>query len=279
MIAMKRILLGLGGTPLTGTAIRRAVDLAKRHEGSITGVTVLDQDRLARLGAVPLGAGHGAKMLLAQRRAVTSASISRAVAELRSQCDQAGIPHHVLREAGNPFTILTAESRLHDLSIFSLRSLFDYGVVDDPDDVLYRLLLRGVGPVLGIGPRSAPVQRVLVGWNGSPSAARALKHLILLRPWPDARIRLLSFHDARSEAPAEFCLDRAAELCTDHGLSVEVEERAGSPHRALLPLAEEWGADALVLGCSGRNLLLRKVVPDLTLRAIKGWNRSLFLSA
>ena len=42
---IKRILLGIGGTPYTSVAIQRAVELAKRFEAEITGVTVLDLDR------------------------------------------------------------------------------------------------------------------------------------------------------------------------------------------------------------------------------------------
>ena len=45
---IKRILLGIGGTPYTSVAIQRAVELAKRFEAEITGVTVLDLDRLRR---------------------------------------------------------------------------------------------------------------------------------------------------------------------------------------------------------------------------------------
>jgi nucleotide-binding universal stress UspA family protein len=39
---IKRILLGLGGTPFTDVAIERAVELAKIHGDLITGVTVVD---------------------------------------------------------------------------------------------------------------------------------------------------------------------------------------------------------------------------------------------
>ncbi len=39
---IKRILLGLGGTPYTSIAIRRAADLAKRFEAEVTSLTVID---------------------------------------------------------------------------------------------------------------------------------------------------------------------------------------------------------------------------------------------
>ena len=39
---IKRILLGLGGTPFTDVAIQRAVEVSKLHGALITGVTVVD---------------------------------------------------------------------------------------------------------------------------------------------------------------------------------------------------------------------------------------------
>jgi len=53
---IKRILLGLGGTQSTSVAVERAVKLAKQFEAEITGVTVVDFKRLAKIGLVPKGA-------------------------------------------------------------------------------------------------------------------------------------------------------------------------------------------------------------------------------
>ena len=53
---IKRILLGLGGTPFTDVAIQRAVELSKLHGALITGVTVVDTKSLKQVGPVPRGA-------------------------------------------------------------------------------------------------------------------------------------------------------------------------------------------------------------------------------
>jgi hypothetical protein len=49
---IKRTLLGIGGTPFTNVAIQRAVDLWKIHEAQLTAVTVVDEQRLGRVGPV-----------------------------------------------------------------------------------------------------------------------------------------------------------------------------------------------------------------------------------
>lgn len=45
---IKRILVGLGGTRFTPVAIKRAVELAEKHEAEITGVTAVDMLRIMK---------------------------------------------------------------------------------------------------------------------------------------------------------------------------------------------------------------------------------------
>ncbi len=47
---LKRILVGLGGTEYTISAIRQAVALAQVHDAQVTGVSVLDETRLRWTG-------------------------------------------------------------------------------------------------------------------------------------------------------------------------------------------------------------------------------------
>jgi nucleotide-binding universal stress UspA family protein len=75
---IKKILLGLGGTPYTSIAIQRAVELAKRFETEITGVPVVDVK-----GAT--------KEMAAQRVRVTKEKIEEAIGEFESSCAAGGI--------------------------------------------------------------------------------------------------------------------------------------------------------------------------------------------
>ena len=64
---MKRILVGLGGTEYTVTAISQAVALAVANDAEVTGVTILDKERLSHVGPVPIGGGHHAHELVDDR--------------------------------------------------------------------------------------------------------------------------------------------------------------------------------------------------------------------
>ena len=68
---IKRILVGLGGTPFTEVAIERAIEIAKAHGALITGVTVVDIKQLKQVGPVPPGGGIYAAKLREKRFAIT----------------------------------------------------------------------------------------------------------------------------------------------------------------------------------------------------------------
>ena len=60
---LKRILVGLGGTEYTVSAINQAVALAMAHDAEVTGVSIIDEGRLTLFGPVPIGGGHYAHEL------------------------------------------------------------------------------------------------------------------------------------------------------------------------------------------------------------------------
>ena len=77
---IKRILVGLAGTPYTDVAIQQAVELAKSHDAELTGVTVVDAKRLESIGLAPIGAEEMGIELREHRRQVTSEHVDDVIA-------------------------------------------------------------------------------------------------------------------------------------------------------------------------------------------------------
>ena len=115
---IKRILLGIGGTPFTSVAIQRAVELCKIHDAQLTAVTVVDEQRLSQVGAVPAGAGSAAVELREHRLAVTRERIEEAVEVLKTACEESDVQTIIHREQGKPFDLMVNYARYHDLSVF-----------------------------------------------------------------------------------------------------------------------------------------------------------------
>ena len=276
---IRRILVGLGGTSFTPVAIRRAVELAQIHEARVTAVTVVDAKRLDRVGPVPLGGATAAHELREHRWEVTTATIKKAIGEFEEACDAAGVKYSVRQERGDPFDLMLSCARYHDLMIFGLRSVFDYGILGDehyePSELLRRLITGGVRPMIATAERYRPVRRVLIAYSGSKESARVLKRFVQLRPWPDLLLRIVTFQDSRDQGK-QLC-EEAAEYCRDHGFEPEVEYCKGSPQAELLSKAAEWQADMLALSNSARSLLSRRVFGETAIHVIRNAGLPLFL--
>ena len=75
---IKRILVGLGGTPFTKVSTQCATELAGIHGAQTTGVTVVDLSKLGKVGPVPAGAGIYAQRMRERQARVTSEGIEAA---------------------------------------------------------------------------------------------------------------------------------------------------------------------------------------------------------
>jgi len=274
---IKRILLGLGGTPYTTVAIQRAVELAKRFEAEITGVTVVDIEGLSNVGLVPAGALHAAREMAKQRVRVTKEKIGEAISELESACAAAGIKFHIKQgERGDPFDFMISLARYHDLMIFGLRSIFEYDIsFEDPKDTLARLISAGVRPIIAVSETFRPIQKVMIAYSGSMASAKTMKRFVQMHLWPDVKVKIVTFQSA--EDKAHKLLYDASEYCRAHGFHVDAESNPGTPKDFLLPMATLWQADMIVLGNSARNLLVKQVLGENALHIIRNADRPLFL--
>lgn len=273
---IKRILVGLSGTPFALVATQRAVELAQLHGATLTGITIVDLEKLARVGPVPLGGAAYAHKLEDHRIRVTREQVEESVRVFETCCEKAGVRHSLIQETGNICDLVVAHSRYHDLLICGLRGLFDYGVVQEEMGILIRLIGEGVRPIIAVSQRFRPILRVLIAYNGSMESAKAMKRFIQLRPWPAVILKIVCCNKEENEA--RLLLDEAAHYCRDHGFHVEVEHFQGPAEEQLLPQAIAWQADLIVMGNSVRKVLFHRVVGTTTLHAIKNAEIPLFLS-
>lgn len=275
---IKRILLGLGGTPYTSVAIQRAVGLAKRFEAEITGVTVIDPGRLTKKELVQ------EEMIpsTVHRGILTRERIEEAISAFESACAAEGIKYHIKQEEKeSSFDLMISHARYHDLMIIGLRSIFEYNVsvvdlsIEEPKDTLARLISAGVRPIIAVSETFRPIQKVLIAYSGSMESAKTMKRFVQLRLWPDVRLKIVTFQSSEDKAHKLLC--DASEYCQAHGFHVEYESNPGSPKDYLLPMATLWQADMIVLGNSARNLLVKRVLGETALHIIRNADRPLFL--
>lgn len=168
----------------------------------------------------------------------------------------------------------------------------DLVVVGQPDpsgphphrEILEGALLGGGRPVLVIPPGWATPRigkRVVIGWDASREAARAL-HDGLLLAGPDARICLLTI-DAKPSGSGYGGgpgWDIGAHL-SRHGCEVNVRNEDGLSRAAadvILDVAADEEADLIILGGYRHPRFWQSVVPGVTRSVLKKTRRPVLLS-
>ncbi len=272
---IKAILVGLGDEKYARSATAHAIQLAKQHEAHLTGVTLFDPDCLD-MGPIPIGAGESARELREHREAQMREVLEHAVTHFQTSCKSAKIAHDVIRETGNAFSAIISASRYYDVIVCGLRNLFAHGVVDEPPNELVRLVEEGVRPLIAVGEDYREIKRVLIAYSGSTESAKTMKRFIEQRHWPDATLKIVTFDTDREAADTR--LAEARHYCELHGFKPEIEAVAESPSSSLLPYAQGWNADLIVLGNSAKRLLLRRIFGETALNIVGNADRPLFLS-
>lgn len=273
---IKRILVGLGDSEYATSAIKRATELALAHDAEVTGVSIVDVSRLSDVGPVPIGGAAYAASLRDHRLQVAREHVEKSLHEFERVCGSQGVRHRTLREESEPLSLMIGMARYYDLMVFGLRSLFEFDLVPDPHDALVRLVQAGVRPLIAVPKEFSPVNKVLISYSGSMESAKAMKRFVQMRLWPEAKLQVVTFEHPADVA--EQLVGDAADYCRAHGFEVEEAFVPKAPKNHLLPHATEWGADLIVIGNSGKNLLLRRIFGETALHAIRNSDRPLFLT-
>lgn len=275
---LKRILVGIAGTPALPAKIAASVDLAQKHGAEISAVSVVDVDRLSALGPVPIGAAKYAQNLREQRIARSHKLDEQALEKLETACAEAGVPMHALRAEGDPLEVLTSNWRYQDLCVLGVRGWFDYGVLPDVQNALLKLIAKGVRPILAVTEDMKPVRSAVIAYNGSPESAKAMKQFAQMSLWPGIEVQIVCVGGPKSGEPAETILQEAADYCRLHGLNPSVTQMEGEVADSLLEMAARSEAGVIVLGSSYRKILMRQRFGKNALQLIKTSPVPLFLS-
>ncbi|MBW3098820.1 universal stress protein [Pseudohoeflea coraliihabitans] len=175
-------------------------------------------------------------------------------AEFRAVCERGGISHEwraVRTAGGDSATSALGSARIADL-VVARQARDESG--DRPDINFHTLLFEGGAPVLVLGEDgrfAAPLRRVLIAWDGSREAARAVKDALPFLTAAEEVIVLIvdaeRLADIDRPTPGA---DLAASLAR-HGVNVQIET-VGRGERGVSQVISDrvkaHGVDLLVMG-------------------------------
>lgn len=254
---LKKILLVLDNGDSAEMARDHALQLAKKHKAEITGLALIDAAPLQEGEAMPMGTYSFRE---ARNARLEQSWLDNAQALLDAARGEAELQNVALTgmvgEDETPEAVLLKHAPLHDLLVVSTDS--HLGDAARLHDVrwLENYLQDPIRPLMlfTANTRSMlPGRCVLLAYDGSPCAARALQQFVFLGIGHDLPRLVLTNHEDPKEA--ERLAREGVAYLASHGLTAEPLALSvpGAHAEILMSECDTLGAALLVMGAFGHN--------------------------
>lgn len=264
---LRDILVHLDATGPGHARLALAADLARRHEAHLTGLFVVDIP-LPVIAAGDGSSGPALAELMDRMREDALAAAATVEAAFRDRLRRDGLAGEWRVAEGAAPALVTLHARYADLAVVGQ---------EDPESdqpsagaIVESVLFASGRPVLVVpyaGRFETLGRRVLIGWNASGEAARAVNDALpLIAAAETATVLAVDPRpgpDGHGEEPGA---DIARHLAR-HGVTVRVEHTSSGELAAgdvLLNRAAELPADLLVIGAYGHSRLRELVLGGVT---------------
>jgi len=266
---LKSILVGLDGSPSGTTAIELGIEWAKKFNALLVGLGIVDEVSIRTPEVEPLGSGYYKH----ERDEELVQKARQAVAQLLEQfgvrCAAANVSFNLLEESGSPADEILRESQRYDLVLFGHDTHFRFGMADRPDETPENVLKRGSRPVVIAPPKLDSGSTVVLAYDGSPHADRALQAFQASGLDLEEEVCIFST-DSDPQAAARQA-QRAAEFLRLHRINA-VADAVGpvdSVPQSIVAEVRRRNARLLVMGAYGHSLVREYLLGSTTAAVLK----------
>ncbi len=258
---IRSILVPLAEGPATDAAREHAFWLARKQGSRITAIAVID----IKAFEIPvLGTPDGfmpsvVTPPISESRSLVDELSSAARDRLErfaAECLARSIPCSTDSRTGIPAEIVSQEAVAHDIVVLSHHGYTQLPGSSNRADPFVSQVIRGsVRPVLVAGEglrEERAMRRILIAFDGSSNAARALTVAAELGSRPDVECTLLCV--AASDETGRECLLPAETYLCNHGVSSRQQVVIGSKaSEVICEIVEESKPDVLIMGAFGHS--------------------------
>lgn len=181
----KRILVVLDPGHDTKVATQYAIELAKAHDGEVTGLALVDRKRIneATQGG-GIGSMYYAEKLKTKLTDEVRSEAQKLLKEFIDEVEEAGAKHSDDHIAENEVVqAITDDMKTHDLLVAGHESHFYYADPERRTHALAGIVETSAAATLVVESEYRVVRRVLVAYDGGSAAARAVQKFAHLSPF------------------------------------------------------------------------------------------------
>ncbi len=249
---LKRILIGLDGSKYATSATEAGIQLAKAYNASLVGMAVIDLPGIEKhLGGAPVGAIHYAEKEKEHKLRDAMQKTQQFLQEFAQKCKEAKVKYEPFSTSGVPFREIIEQSKITDLTIVGLRTFYHFETQDEERDTLKKLLDQSASPILAVPESIQPHENVLLTYDGSVQAARAIRMRILITKKMPVKYTLLTVSDDPNHN--QILLSSMANYLKSHSIKAETISLAGDHAKAILETARHLQPVQVVMGAYSRS--------------------------
>ena len=252
---LRSVLVGVDGSEYSAAAVELGIQWARRSSAMLVGLGIIDAPTINKPEPVPLGGSaykvhHDASLL-------TDAThkVGQFLEHCARRCAEANVACQLLQDIGLPAEQILLEAQRYDLILLGQHTFFHFETQQQPDDTLQVVLKQSPRPVVAV-PAALPEGRtVVVAYDGSLHAARAL-HMLQVLELADSQDVHVVCVDPHQEH-ADRCVERAVAFLHSHHIVAQAHARVteAAPAHVLLEHVHQVQASLLVMGAYGRSTL------------------------
>jgi nucleotide-binding universal stress UspA family protein len=274
---LKSILIGLDGSDYSTVATELGIQWAKRFDALLVGLGVIDEPTIRGPEPVPLGGTSYKRHRDDVRMHEARLRVEQFLERFALRCSEVGVPFKLLENVGLPWEQVLLEAQRYDLILLGQQTYFHFETQESPCETLKRVLKNTPRPVVTVPAKLGSDGRVVVAYDGSLQAARALQAFQASGLQAQREVAIVTVADDPEEAARQAA--RAAEFLRFHDVPAQVHALASSerPGPILLERARSLGAGLLVMGAYGQPVLREFFLGSVTRTMLQDSTIPLFL--
>ena len=255
---IKNILVALDGSEYSQCATKHAIELARAHGATVTGMGIVDMEGIERDSIyVPLGGSYYKKQLDEVREAKAREHVESLLDVFEASCTGEGVNVARLMKVGTPIKRIYLDSLFSDIIIMGLRTYFIFGSGKEGGSTLRDLVRETIRPVIAVPKTYRPVKHILLATDFSPACSRLAYFMSHVPMYPEAVVDAISLvrDDDDIEHGREIA-EQGSTFLRSHGINVGTfKVKKGDPDEGILKYALECDADLIALGIHSKRTL------------------------
>jgi len=271
MAMIKSLLIGQDGTGDSHAVAELGLRWAKRFGALAVGLAVVD-DTGIRTSQTLCFPGDRDRHWIDPAQPFLSGSRQRGemiLQQFARRCGEAGVACKTLEDVGTPYVQILIEAQGCDLILLGRKTHFDYGHEGEPDETPGKVIQDSPRPVVAVPETLGEGESVVVAYDGSLQAARALSAFEASGLGLSREVHVVSIAEGHKDAARH--AERAVGFLRLHG--IEAVAHPVDTHvptaEAILHKARHLGAGLLVMGAYGQPVLREFFLGSVTRKVLE----------